>query len=329
MVTDAVHVTLQWILCQHGQVAADSYEDYNMIINKINSKLKSEGISGLLRAVSRRVLPPSRLADYQRCIPFFQDKIGLEIGGPSGIFRRRGLLPVYAIAARIDNCNFGDQTIWEGTIKQGSTFYYDERHAPGDQYILEATNLSCIASTSYDFILSSHALEHVANPLQALSEWIRVLKEQGLLVLVVPHKDGTFDHRRPVTLLSHMIQDFEQQLTEGDMTHLEEILKLHDLAMDPEAGDFQAFKQRSENNLNNRTLHHHVFDTRLAIEVVDHAGLQILSVEALRPCHIFIIAQKQIRGEAVNNERFREQLNPVWRSPFLSDQLSKVHMAEQ
>ncbi|MGZ8884731.1 MAG: methyltransferase domain-containing protein [Halobacteriota archaeon] len=292
------------------------------MIKKISAKLKSEGISGLFLAVYRRVLP-SRLAYYQHCRPFFQDKIGLEIGGPSGIFRRYGLLPVYAIAARIDNCNFGNQTIWEGTIKQGATFHYDKQHAPGDQYVTEATNLSCIASSAYDFILSSHTLEHVANPLQALSEWIRVLKEQGLLVLVVPHKDGTFDHRRPVTSLAHMIQDFEQQSTEEDVTHLEEILKLHDLALDPEAGDFKEFKQRSERNLQNRTLHHHVFDTRLAVEIIHHMGLQILAVEVLPPYHIFLIAKKLMRGEEVQNDRFRRtQIAPVWRSPFPSDQLS-------
>lgn len=293
------------------------------MINKISVKLKSEGISGLLRAVSNRILPPPRLDYYQHYKPFFDEKIGLEIGGPSGIFRRRGLLPVYSVAACIDNCNFGDQTIWEGTIKQGATFHYDKQHAPGNQYIAEATNLNGIASTAYDFILSSHVLEHVANPIQALSEWIRVLKEQGLLVLVVPHKDGTFDHRRPVTSLAHMIQDFEQQSTEGDMTHLEEILTFHDLAKDPGAGDFQLFKQRSEKNLQNRTLHHHVFDTRLAIEVVHHMGLQIRAVEVLHPYHIFLIAQKPIRGAEVQNDQFRRtQTAPVWRSPFPSDQLS-------
>jgi SAM-dependent methyltransferase len=297
------------------------------MIKKISAKLKSEGISGLLRTVSRRVLP-LHLTYYQHCRPFFQGKIGLEIGGPSGIFGRYGFLPVYTIAARIDNCNFGNQTIWEGTIKQGATFHYDKRHAPGDQYITEATNLSFITSSSYDFILSSHTLEHVANPLQALSEWIRVLKEQGLLVLVVPHKDGTFDHRRPVTSLAHMIQDFEQQSTEGDMTHLEEILSLHDLTMDPEAGDLQIFKQRSERNLQNRTLHHHVFDTRLAVEVIHHMGMQILAVEVMQPYHIFLIVQKPMRDQEVQNDRFRRtQVAPVWHSPFPSDQLYQRRMA--
>ena len=212
-----------------------------ILINKIYQKMKVHGISGLLSIIYFRLLP-RRLASYQQYKVFFKIKTGLEIGGPSSIFQRNGLIPVYTVAARIDNCNFSHQTVWEGAIKPGATFNYDKQQTPGTQYVAEATNLSHIASASYDFVLSSHALEHVANPLQALTESTRVLKEKGLLVLVVPHKDGTFDHRRPVTSLAHLIEDFELQSTEEDLTHLDEILRLHDLSMDPEAGNFEIFK---------------------------------------------------------------------------------------
>lgn len=286
---------------------------------KIPSKSQAHGISGLLDAVYRRVLP-NRLACYKNLKPLFQGKIGLEIGGPSKIFKRGKSFPIYAIAARVDNCNFGHQTIWEGAVNEGATFHFDRLRAPGNQYIAEATNLVQIASTSYDFVLSSHSLEHVANPLQALSEWSRVLKEKGLLVLLVPHRDGTFDHRRPVTSLAHFIEDFEQQISEGDLTHMEEILRLHDLPMDLGAGDLEAFKQRSKENLENRCFHHHVFDTRLAVEVVHHLGLQILAVEVFLPFNILVVAQKPMRGEEVRNDGYRGiHISPGWHSPFPSD----------
>lgn len=291
------------------------------MIKKIFAKLEAEGIKGFVNAVFHRVMPRC-LACYSDCKPFLKGRTGLEIGGPSNIFGRTGLIPVYTVAARIDNCNFGHQTIWEGSITEGNTFHFYKRSAPGNQYVTEATNLSRIASASYDFVLSSHVLEHVANPVKALVEWTRILKEQGLLVLVVPHRDGTFDHRRPVTSLAHLIQDFELQTSEGDMAHLEEILSLHDLAKDPGAGDFNAFKQRSMQNLENRSLHHHVFDTRLAIEVVHHIGLQILCVELFRPYHIIVIAQKPTPMQAVQNDHFRGMhTKPCWLSPFPSDQI--------
>ncbi len=297
------------------------------MIRKVYAKSKTQGVTGLDDAVFRQVIP-RHLACYQHCRPFFQSKIGLEIGGPSDHFKRSGLLPVYTVADRIDNCNFSNDTTWEGSVTEGATFRFDKRRAPGDQYIAEATNLGNIMSASYDFILSSHTLEHIANPLQALLEWTRVLNEEGLLALVVPHRDGTFDHRRPVTSLAHLIQDFEQQITEGDLTHIEEILRLHDLAKDPDAGDFESFKQRSKRNLENRCLHHHVFDTRLAVEVIHHIGLQILAVHVVKPHDITVVAQKPKRGQEVQNERFRGiDTTPCWHSPFPSDQAPQHRMA--
>jgi predicted SAM-dependent methyltransferase len=297
------------------------------VIKKVYAKLKSEGIGGLLEAVYRRTLP-HRLEYYPHCKSFFESGVGLEIGGPSDIFGRRGFIPVYSVAARIDNCNFDSNTVWEGNIHEGDTFILDKGKAPGRQYIAEASNLQCIEDSSYDFILSSHCIEHLANPLQGLAEWIRVLKQSGLLVLIVPHKDGTFDHRRPVTSLEHLIQDFDAQTNEGDMTHLEEILKFHDLTKDPEAGDFRSFQERSKRNIENRCLHHHVFDTRLVVEVINHMGLQILAVELFRPYHIVLIAKKIRRDQAVNNEKFRGiNAAPCWHSPFPSDRLTHHKMA--
>ena len=273
------------------------------MIKRVYSLIRTRGVGVLFGVLYRRVFRP-RFARFQQCAPFFLDRRGLEIGGPSSVFDRRGLFPVYPLAARVDNCNFGDVTVWEGAIQQGATFQYDNQRAPGIQYIAEATDLGVIAAGSYDFVLSSHALEHVANPLQALSEWKRVLKDDAVLALILPHRDGTFDHRRPVTALSHLIDDFERNTGEDDLTHLDEILALHDLAMDPQSGGGASFKARSMKNIENRCLHHHVFDTRLAVELVDHMGFQIIAVEGHHPFHIFILAQKPSPGVLVQNEAF-------------------------
>lgn len=281
--------------------------------------LRTRGPRGLLGALYRRLFHP-RLASFRQCEPFFQDRIGLEIGGPSGVFDRRGWFPVYPVAGRIDNCNFGKETIWEGTIQQGATFHSNPQHAPGVQYVGEATDLGFIAPASYDFVLASHTLEHVANPLRALAEWKRVLKVDGILALVLPHRDGTFDNRRPVTPLSHLIDDQKENMGEDDLTHLEEILALHDLKRDPESGGSAVFKARALRNIELRCLHHHVFDTRLAVEMIHYMGFQILAVEACRPFHIFIIARKPGPGVLVRNEAFRgTNTARGWRSPFPTD----------
>lgn len=289
------------------------------MLKRAFARFRSLGMAAVL-ADSYRVAFPYRLRYFKYCKSEFQTGKGLELGGPSTIFGARGSIPVYPVAAHIDNCNFSGDTVWEGAISEGDSFVFDKRAVPGRQYVVEASHLQGIADASYDFVLSSHCIEHLANPLQGLSEWIRVLKGDGLLVLVVPHKDGTFDHRRPVTAMAHMIQDFDTQMQEDDLTHLNEILRLHDLRMDYRAGGLKAFRERSSRNFENRCLHQHVFDTRLAVEMVDHMGLQLLAVEAFRPMHIALIARKLASGQAPHNEQFTGAVGaPCWRSPFPSD----------
>ena len=251
------------------------------MIARIASVLKTRGLAAVVQSARRRFVP-ERLRSFALLKPLIAGKSGLEIGGPTAMFRRDGLMPVYAVIGRLDNGNFSDRTIWEGTIREGATFQYDDRHAPGRQFIVEATDLGPIPSQHYDLLASSHTLEHTANPLKALREWMRVLSADGVLLLVVPHKEGTFDHRRPVTTLAHLIQDETDATNEHDLTHLAEILECHDLSLDAPAGDAAAFKLRSERNFENRCLHHHVFDTNLAVELLNYAGLQVLAVEPVR-----------------------------------------------
>jgi SAM-dependent methyltransferase len=294
------------------------------MIKKILNILRTRGISGLMSAVYFRLcnLLPVRAASFHDIESLLRGRNGIEIGGPSQVFTAKGIFPVYPIAGRLDNCNFGGTTVWEGDIKEGQTFRFDRNKPEGRQYIVEATAMECIPSASYDFVLSSHALEHTANPILALSEWIRLLKVHGTLVLLLPHKDGTFDHRRPVTTMQHLVADFKAGMAEDDLTHMPEILALHDLERDPEAGDHAAFKVRSARNFENRCFHHHVFDTRLAVTLVDHMGLQILAVEAIRPMHILVVAQKPAGDVLPDNSALLSESAQYRRvSPFASDHL--------
>lgn len=270
-----------------------------------------------MTATVRRCLIPKRARCFPLCKQLLADSVGLEIGGPSQIFTRNGALPVYPVLKQLDNCNFSEKTIWE-TVNQDTSFGYDEKRSQGNQYIAEATDLQMISPETYDCVLASHVIEHIANPLQALSEWIRVLKEMGVLVLIVPHKDGTFDHRRSVTPLDHLIEDYECKRPEKDLTHLPEILKLHDLELDPGAGTLEAFKRRSEKNSENRALHHHVFDTASVVRLIHHMNLEILAVEPRLPHHIIAVTRKMPAGQLPDNQFFVENKGR-YKSPFPTD----------
>jgi SAM-dependent methyltransferase len=283
-------------------------------------RLRVEGLGVIEDKYLQRRLPHewSALASASH---LFEDKVGVEIGGPSGIFRRGSAIPVYGLGLRVDNCNFSGDTAWVQAQRPGATFQFDEAKAPGNQFLCEGSALAAIADQSYDFVLSSHSIEHLANPLLGLTEWKRVLKPGGALLLVVPHKDGTFDHRRPVTSLSHLVLDHERQMPETDLTHLDEVLRLHDLTKDAGSGDFATFKSRCENNVVHRCIHHHVFNTHLVVELVDCVDLQIVHVQLLRPFHIVVLAQKLQHHATKNNAAFvGGDAAPVWQSPLPSDQ---------
>jgi SAM-dependent methyltransferase len=220
------------------------------------------------------------------------------------VFRLSGVLPLYALAERIDNLNFAAQTVWgPGPAKADAPAFCAGR-TPGRQVIAEGADLGPLASASFDFLLASHVVEHLANPLAALRAWARVLRPGGVLVLLLPHRQATFDHRRPVTELAHLRADAAAQQAESDLTHLPEILRLHDLSRDPDAGDAAAFERRSRDNFRQRCLHHHVFDTALALALVDEAGWQITRLAWRAPYHIVLVLEKPRRAQLPDNRSY-------------------------
>lgn len=53
----------------------------------------------------------------------------------------------------------------------------------------DAQYLRGIADESFDFVYSSHCLEHMVDPSEALRNWWRVLRHGGFLVVVVPDEN--------------------------------------------------------------------------------------------------------------------------------------------
>jgi SAM-dependent methyltransferase len=129
----------------------------------------------------------------------------LELGGPSAPFGSDGVLPAYALCASVDGLQYAEDTVWHG--RQAAGRYAPEGHDLGAMHIADAGELAGLPDGAYDVVLHSHVIEHLANPLRALARWREVLRPGGHLVMVVPHKDGTFDHRRPVTSLAHLEAD--------------------------------------------------------------------------------------------------------------------------
>jgi SAM-dependent methyltransferase len=238
----------------------------------------------------------------------------LEPGGPSMLlFGPLGLVPVYSRLAALDTLDYSEQTIWSAGAKLPRSY---RRSLIG-----EARRIESVLDSSYDAVLASHVIEHIANPIGALREWVRVVRPGGHVLLVVPHRDGTFDHRRPRTSIEHLIRDAELDSGEDDRTHLEEVLALHDLSRDPGAESRESFERRCQENLSTRAMHHHVFDSRLVVEMCRAAGLEVLAIRAKRPFHIVCLARVGgDRAEPGREQPGDEQLaTALASSPFASD----------
>lgn len=65
---------------------------------------------------------------------------------------------------------------------------------------------------SVDFVFSSHVLEHFFDPIKAIKEWLRVTKQGGYVVIIVPHKDRTTEKDKPRTTLQELIDRHEGRI---------------------------------------------------------------------------------------------------------------------
>jgi SAM-dependent methyltransferase len=74
----------------------------------------------------------------------------------------------------------------------------------------DAQFLETVANNSYDFVHSSHCLEHLVDPQEGLKNWFRILRPNGHLIVTIPDEDlyeqglfpSTFnkDHKKTFTI---------------------------------------------------------------------------------------------------------------------------------
>jgi len=279
----------------------------------LGASWRSQGTLGIIQCARDRLIG-AQSSFAAEVLDIADGARGIEIGGPSRLFGRHGVIPIYPVMGILDNVNFSDQTLWEESLGEG-TPYAPTGIPIGIQFLRESTDLRDIPNHSYDVVLSSHCLEHIANPLRALKEWRRICKPGGYLCLIVPHRDRTFDWKRPVTPMDHYLSDEHSNVDEGDVTHFDEVIRLHDLRRDSGVRSVEDLKRRVADNLKSRAVHHHVFDLRSTAPLIRAAGWTPTAMEARRPSDIFVFAQ--------NSTSSFTEYNPasiVRGSPFRSDQ---------
>ncbi len=89
---------------------------------------------------------------------------------------------------------------------------------------LDDEGLSMLADESQDFVIASHVLEHLCDPIKQLAEIHRVLRPGGVALVLLPDRRMTFDRARQGTTLEHLLADHQAGMRIPDDAHLEEFL---------------------------------------------------------------------------------------------------------
>jgi SAM-dependent methyltransferase len=89
---------------------------------------------------------------------------------------------------------------------------------------LDVDGLRHIESESQDFVICSHVIEHLADPIGFLDETHRVLRVGGVALILLPDRRHTFDHSRSATPLSCVLHDHEVGATAPDDAHVLDFL---------------------------------------------------------------------------------------------------------
>ena len=81
-----------------------------------------------------------------------------------------------------------------------------------------------VSDNYYDFVFSSHVLEHSPNILYALQESIRIVKKCGIVYGVIPDKNFTYDVMRQAVPLEVLVQRLENQEFDIPPAYVEDLL---------------------------------------------------------------------------------------------------------
>jgi SAM-dependent methyltransferase len=134
-----------------------------------------------------------------------------------------------------------------------------------------------VAPESQDFVIANHFLEHTADPIATVEAHLSKLKPGGILLYAVPDKRYTFDFRRPLTPLAHIVADYEEGPERSRRQHFDEVALLTpDQDYDPDdPASVSAFEAGAESHARHLeeidySIHHHVWTQATFLELLLH-----------------------------------------------------------
>lgn len=222
-------------------------------------------------------LPPPTYFDARAELAYrFLAGEGLEIGA----LHRPLKVPAQARVSYVDRM----------TVEELVTSY-DEDVAGKDltpvDVVDDGETLATVDDDSQDFIVANHFLEHTADPIGAIGNHLAKLRPGGVLFYAVPDKRYSFDFRREVTPLAHLIRDHDEGPEVSRREHYDEWGLLvtgtdeeREAPNWPERGAEMARALEAEDY----SIHHHVWTESAFLELLLHCGQRFeagLGIEAV------------------------------------------------
>jgi SAM-dependent methyltransferase len=106
--------------------------------------------------------------------------------------------------------------------------HIDAQAIPPVDVVDDGGTLPTFADASLDFVIANHVLEHIEDPVDALANWLRVLRGGGVLFLSLPDARRTYDAPRERTSVEHVLRDHREGPQTSRREHYEEWARILD-----------------------------------------------------------------------------------------------------
>lgn len=111
----------------------------------------------------------------------------------------------------IPGCVFIDRTDDPNDVfKQGSLELCGEIQEV--DLVMEGDDLYLFKDDVWDYVLSSHVLEHFFDPIKAIEEWFRVIRPGGYIFMIVPNSRALPGEDRPCTVVQELVDRHEGRM---------------------------------------------------------------------------------------------------------------------
>jgi predicted SAM-dependent methyltransferase len=134
----------------------------------------------------------------------------------------------------------------------------------------DGERLERFESGSLDFLIANHLLEHLEDPVGALTNWTRVLRPGGIIFITVPDARRTFDAARPRTTVEHVVRDHREGPGTSRAEHYREWA--HIIECLPEE---RVAERMAEYARRNRREHFHVWELETFLDLLCRLDLPV------------------------------------------------------